>query len=98
MFGMLKKCIIRSPQDLGEAIAQARRQRGLSQRQLAAEFGVTQAWISRVEQGYPRTWIGQVLRLAVHLGLELQLGSDSSEVKSAVEDKAIKYPDLDQLV
>lgn len=90
---------IRSPQDLGVLLAQARKRRGQSQRQLAADFGVSQAWISRVEKGYQKTWIGQVFRLAVYLGVELtagQTGDDRAENLSKA--RADSYPDLNQLV
>lgn len=95
---MKKRQIVRSPQDLGALIAQARRQRGLSQRQLAAEFGTSQAWVSRVEQGYQKTIIGQVLRLAVHLGIELsaQTGTDAKPTKR--QPPQDDYPSLDTLV
>ena len=39
----------------------------LSQRDVARELGVTQAWVSRVERGQQKAWIGQVLRLAAWL-------------------------------
>lgn len=91
--------VVRSPQDLGALIAQARHQRGLSQRQLAAEFGVTQAWISRVEQGYPKSWIGQVFRLAVYLGIELQVtNAPQTEAPSSDPTNKNAYPDIDDLV
>ncbi len=94
---MTQSTIIRSSQDLGVLIAQARRERGLSQRQLAAELGVTQAWLSRVERGQQKAWIGQVLRLAVHLGIEItgRQGSDAvQEVRKSASDG---YPDLNKL-
>ncbi|MFU8847868.1 MAG: helix-turn-helix domain-containing protein [Opitutales bacterium] len=87
---------IRSPQDLGALLAQARKKKGLSQRQLAADFGVSQAWISRVELGYQKSWIGQVFRLAVYLGVELSVVSRGAGDGA---DAALKnYPDLNQLV
>lgn len=91
---------IRSPQDLGVLLAQARKRRGQSQRQLAAEFGVSQAWISRVEQGYQKTWIGQVFRLAVYLGVELTAEGEAAkqERRPATKSASKNYPDLDQLV
>lgn len=96
--GVNKTLPIRSPQDLGTLIAQARKQRGQSQRQLAAEFGVSQAWLSRVEQGYQKTWIGQVFRLATYLGIELiAVGGSSSNVTTESKD-TVYYPDLDTLV
>lgn len=95
---MNKTLPIRSPQDLGTLIARARKQRGQSQRQLAAEFGVSQAWLSRVEQGYQKTWIGQVFRLATYLGIELiAVGGSSSNVTTESKDTG-DYPDLDTLV
>jgi ribosome-binding protein aMBF1 (putative translation factor) len=91
---------VRSPQDLGHLIAQARRQRGQSQRQLAAEFGVTQAWLSRVEQGHQKTWIGQVFRLAVYLGIELTAQTPASKDASSESKKspAGDYPDINKLI
>lgn len=97
LFGKMKKSrAIRSPQDLGVLIAQARRGRGQSQRDLAAEFGVSQAWISRVEQGYQKTWIGQVFRLAVYLGIEMSAETGMTGDDPQQEDTG--YPDLDSLV
>jgi transcriptional regulator with XRE-family HTH domain len=97
--GMDKKHAIRSPQDLGGLIAEARRGRGQSQRELAAEFGVSQAWVSRVERGYQKTWLGQVFRLAVYLGIELdaRIGKPMDKTSPAKAD-AGGYLDLDQLV
>jgi len=99
-FGMSQIHSIRSPQDLGVLLAQARKKKALSQRQLAKEFGVSQAWISRVEQGYQKTWIGQVFRLAVYLGIELTAEVEpSKEKESSGAPSALKYyPNLDQLV
>lgn len=97
---MNQKQAVRSPQDLGHLIAHARRERGQSQRQLAADFGVTQAWLSRVEQGYQKTWIGQVFRLAVYLGIELTAQTSAS--KKAPSESATPatedYPDINKLI
>jgi len=91
---------VRSPQDLGGIIARVRRQRGLSQRQLASDFGVTQAWLSRVERGQQKAWIGQVFRLSHHLGIELTAGFSRPEEPSESEKKPAHgdYPNLDTLV
>lgn len=97
---MNRKQTVRSPQDLGQLIAQARRQRGQSQRKLAAEFGVTQAWLSRVEQGYQKTWIGQVFRLAVYLGIELTAQAPGPEqpTEERTKNAADDYPDINKLI
>lgn len=62
---------IRNARQLGGLIAAARRQKSQTQREVAKALGVTQAWISRVEKGRERAWVGQILRLAVYLELEL---------------------------
>lgn len=89
---------IRSPQDLGLVIAKARKSRGLSQRALAAEFGATQAWISRVEQGYQKTVLGQVLRLAVFLGVDLVASSGDVDSGLVLRESSSDYPDLNDLL
>lgn len=90
----------RSPEDLGNLISRARQNRGQSQRELAAEFEVGQAWLSRVERGHSKSWIGQVLRLAAHLGVVLyaapEATSDSGANASA--SPPAPYPDIDDLV
>ena len=90
------KIPIRSSQDLGELIASARKRRGLSQRDVARDLGVTQAWISRVERGNQKCWIGQVLRLATFLDLNLvgELTMDDKKETQVQGD----YPNLDKLL
>lgn len=98
---MIRRHAVRSAQDIGVLIAQARRKRGLSQRQLSAEFGATQAWVSRVERGYQKTRIGQVLRLAVYLGIELTAQMPSTQEvgsESVSPGSPSDYPDINTLV
>jgi ribosome-binding protein aMBF1 (putative translation factor) len=90
------KIPIRSSQDLGALIVSARRRRGLSQRDVAKELGVTQAWISRVERGNQKCWIGQVLRLASFLDVNL-IGELKSDNKQETK-KQTDYPDLDEFL
>lgn len=42
---------VTSPQALGRLLQQARLARGLSQQQLAAELGISQAYVSELESG-----------------------------------------------
>lgn len=44
---------IRTPEALGRALQQARALRGLSQRELARELGISQRWLWELEQGKP---------------------------------------------
>jgi len=83
---------IRSSQQLGKLIATARRHKKLSQREIADELGVTQAWISRVERGQQKAWIGQVLRLVTWLDIELK-----GTLKEKKPEKEKKTPDIDDV-
>lgn len=93
----ISKQKIRSSRDLGQVIAAARRHRGLSQRQLADAVGVSQAWVSEVEQGKQRAWIGQVLRLMAFLEIALTC-TLKGDAPGAVLSDAGKHPNIDDLV
>lgn len=83
---------IRSSQQLGKLVATARRHKKLSQREIANELGVTQAWISRVERGQQKAWIGQVLRLVTWLDIELR-----GSIKEKNPEKGKKVPDINDV-
>jgi len=90
---------IRSSRELGQVIAAARRQRGMTQRQIADAMGVTQAWVSNVEQGKQRAWVGQVLRLMAHLGITLDCTIQDDDSMPAIPASAgSKYPNINDLV
>lgn len=76
---------IGSSRDLGQVIAAARRRHGLTQREVAEALGVTQAWVSRVEQGRQRAWVGQVLRLMTHLGITLNCTIGDPDAASGID-------------
>ena len=94
---MIQELPIRSSQHLGRLIAAARRKKKLSQRDVAHELGVTQAWVSRVERGQQKAWIGQVLRLAAWLELTIT-GKISEEgpVKKSHHDA--EFPDINEVL
>ena len=86
---------IRSAQQLGQMIAAARHAKNLSQRDVATQFGVAQSWLSQVERGKQMGRIGQVLRLAVGLGVEITARlPEPGETALPVFD----YPNIDQIV
>lgn len=89
---------IRSSRDLGQVIAAARRRRNLTQRQVAGALGVTQAWVSGVEQGKQRAWVGQVLRLMAYLAIDLSGTIRDDFPASPAPGKAGAHPNLDDLV
>lgn len=82
----LKRYTVRSSRDLGQVIAAARRRQGLTQHDVALALGATQAWVSRVEQGSQRAWVGQVLRLMSHLGIKLDCTTGDTAMPSAIDD------------
>jgi transcriptional regulator with XRE-family HTH domain len=88
---------IHGSQDLGQLIAAARRRKGLSQRQVAETLRVTQAWVSRVERGSQKAWIGQVLRLAAFLDVQLWGSPDAAQQVEASPSNASPQ-DLDKLL
>lgn len=63
-----------STAEVGKIITTARRHRGLTQAQLAKAVGVTQAWVSAIEQGKDNAQIGRVLRVLSFLGVRLRVG------------------------
>jgi transcriptional regulator with XRE-family HTH domain len=69
-----KSRVVNSALALGSVLRDRRRERGLSQKQLAERTGITQPTISNVERGASRTSIDTVLRLAAKLDLELLIG------------------------
>jgi transcriptional regulator with XRE-family HTH domain len=73
--------------DLGERVTELRTRRGLSQRDLAAEVGRSESWVSQVERGVLRVDRLPVLQaLADALGVAVRdLRPDSSVTARAVE-------------
>ncbi len=62
---------VRIPRDLGHAIRQARREKNLTQADLATRSGVWQETISKVEAGRGGTRLDTILGLLAALELEL---------------------------
>ena len=67
---------IRTPTELGLIIRQARRQRGMTQQQLARAAAVGRQWIVAVEAGKPRVELAKVLQTLAALDLSLAVGGE----------------------
>jgi transcriptional regulator with XRE-family HTH domain len=82
----------------GARVADLREQRGLTQKQLAAEIGRTASWLSQVERGIQPVNRLDVLRLlADGLGVSVQELRADAPVQAPVEERAAELPnDLDQ--
>src|SRR3546814_6128788 len=80
--------LIRAPRELGAAIRHHRhhrRQRGLSQQDLASKIGVGRQWVVEIETGKARAEIGLVLRALGALGIALSI-VDSTQAKGLGAD------------
>jgi HTH-type transcriptional regulator/antitoxin HipB len=64
---------IHSPETLGAALRQERKQKGMSQSAVGKWVGIDQPTISRVEKGNPGTELGTLFRLLAALDLELTI-------------------------
>jgi transcriptional regulator with XRE-family HTH domain len=58
---------------IGNAVAKARREQGLTQQALARGMGTRQANISRIERGLQNLSLDLLMRLDQELGLSLQI-------------------------
>lgn len=63
--------LISTPEQLGLILQAARRQQGLTQKDLALLLGQSQASVSRIEGGPQGMTLQQLLTLCKRLGLEL---------------------------
>lgn len=72
---------IRRPTDMGLALAEARRARGLSQEQLAEAAGIDRTYLARLEAGLTTILLQRVLRLLRRAGAELVVVFPTAEVQ-----------------
>lgn len=59
---------VRRGEDLGRAIAEVRRQRGLTQQDLAVSNGMSRSYVAKIEAGRSVSLLDHVLRLLRRLG------------------------------
>lgn len=62
---------VRRGGDLGAAVAEARRARGLSQSELAEQMGVDRTYVSAIERGRSNRLMDHLLRALRRLGAEV---------------------------
>ena len=68
---------IRRPSELGAIIAAARRDRGLTQGDLAKRLGVSRVWLGQIERGKSSARIDMVFRVLNELDIALTTGTGS---------------------
>lgn len=70
---MTKRIAVRTGGDLGRAIAEVRRDRGLSQAELAEYSGLSAAYLSKIESGRTSSVLEHALRVLRRLGVKLTI-------------------------
>ena len=78
--------LARSPLQIGQLIQKFRKERGLSQTELAARAGLRQELISRIENGQAGAKLEAICSLLAALDLEMTIGSRSKSASSDIED------------
>lgn len=76
---------IRSPQGLGRAVQQARAIRGMSQRELAGDLGISQRWLWELEQGKPGIFTERLFEVLRATGARLSIEIDDTVINPADE-------------
>lgn len=78
--------------DVGALVRSARRERGLTQAELAALVGVGREWVVRLEGGSPRVEAQKVLDVLSALGLSLDVSPSSQASARPPAQRAKKKP------
>jgi HTH-type transcriptional regulator/antitoxin HipB len=69
MMSLMKDTEIRNAEQLGRSIRLKRREKRLSQQELATRVGVERKWVIRLETGNPKAELGLVLKTLEALDL-----------------------------
>jgi transcriptional regulator with XRE-family HTH domain len=81
------------PESIGERLRRLRRERGLSQRELASQ-GVSYAYISRIEAGARRPSVKALRQLARKLGVSVEYLETGSDLRD-VDERELKLTDAE---
>lgn len=68
-----KPYLVYSPASLGAAIRHFRRQRGMTQQELAERAGIDRYYLSRLEQGGETEQLRRAFRILRELGLRVRI-------------------------
>jgi len=95
---------IRSPKDLGALVRDYRKSQGLNQTAFARKLGVTQSYISQLENGKRTLQLGPVLRILCELGFSVEIGREEPKriargsTRSTARRSSLPAIDIDQIV
>ena len=78
--------IARSPRQLGNLIQRTRKQRGLTQTELANLAGLRQEMVSKIETGHDSTRLATLYSLVAALDLDMLVDQRSARQGKGIED------------
>ena len=84
---MARQMVVRSGADLGAVIAEARRQRGLTQEELARSVNLDRTYLARVETGRSVLLLDRVFKLLRRLGVEVVVTLPSGTDRAVPEER-----------
>jgi len=90
----MKDMVLHNPEQLGAAIRLKRKEKSLTQSELAKLLGAERKWVLHLESGNSKAEIGLILRAIEVLGLRASL-ADTGQSRRGPHD--LKTPRLDQV-
>ncbi|MFN8074124.1 MAG: helix-turn-helix domain-containing protein [Kineosporiaceae bacterium] len=76
---MERTWVVRAGDDLGAAVAEIRRVRGLTQQELADRSGLSRHWLAKLENGRSAVVLDHLLRLLRRMGATVVVTFDEPE-------------------
>lgn len=89
---------ITRPEDVGAILRAYRSEHKLSQTELAHSLGVSQRWVSHVENGKPTLQLGLVLRVFNELGIGLVASASHTPNLETRPSRKERLTDIDSIV
>jgi transcriptional regulator with XRE-family HTH domain len=74
-----RRYLIRTPEDLGRTLAEARHFRGLTQEQLARRAKVERTYVAKLEAGHTVLQIERLIAMLRELGVELSATQETAD-------------------
>lgn len=74
-----RRYLIRTPEDLGRTLAEARHFRGLTQEQLARRAKVDRTYVAKLEAGHTVLQVERLIEMLRELGVELHATQESAD-------------------
>ena len=78
--------------EIAVSVAQARRNRNITQEELANELGVTQAYVAKLESGDANPTIGKIGQTLACMGLRMAI--DYKPLDSKIEEKTLSFESI----